>query len=276
MAGRRIPGSNSARDALGPDRAVEAERDPAVVLDRVEVRRGRRVALRDVSFAIEPGTLTAVIGPNGAGKSSLLGVLSGRLRPTTGTLRARGAVAEVLQNTAIDEQLRMTVDDVVRLGRYPDRGLFRPMRRIDREIVDEALAATDLLALRRRSINELSGGQRQRALIAQGLAQRAPILLLDEPTAGLDLRSQRELVSIMRAQADRGVTVLFATHDLNEAQQADNLIVLACECLCCAPPIRALADPAVTALFGPGSRPVWSDAAERRTQTEPEPTARSA
>lgn len=236
-------------------------REPAVAVEGVEARRGRRVALRDVSFAVRPGTLTAVVGPNGAGKSSLFGVLSGRLRPTVGTVRVRGAVAEVLQATAIDEQLRLTVDDVVRLGRYPARGVFRPMRATDRAVVDAALAATEMVDLRRRPINELSGGQRQRAMVAQGLAQQAPVLLLDEPMAGLDRRAQQQLFKIIRAEASRGTTVLFATHDLGQADRADNLIVLACECLCCAPPVTALADPAVAALLGPAPRFTWGDRA---------------
>ncbi len=251
MFGRRTPRSQPDAAPLG---------GAAVALDGVEVRRGRRVALRDVSFAIEPGTLTAVIGPNGAGKSSLFGALSGRLRPSTGTIRVQGPVAEVLQTTDIDDQLRLTVDDVVRLGRYQTRGLLRPMRAADRALLDEALAATDLLDLRRRPINQLSGGQRQRAFVAQGLAQRAPILLLDEPTAGLDRRSQRQVLDLMRAEAERGTTVLFATHDLEQADHADNLIVLACACVCCAPPATALADPAVTRLFGPAPRLAWNDA----------------
>ncbi|MEM7341117.1 MAG: metal ABC transporter ATP-binding protein [Actinomycetota bacterium] len=220
--------------------------------------RGARLALRDVSFALEPGTLTSVVGPNGAGKSSLFGVLSGRLRPSRGSVHIRGSVAEVLQNTALNEYLHVTVDDVARMGRYPARGLFGPMRGVDRQIINEALAATDLLDLRRRSIHQLSGGQRQRALVAQGLAQRAPVLLLDEPSAGLDARSQRELFEIVRAEADRGTTVLMATHDLNEATKCDNMIVLACDCLCCAPPEIAMAEPDVTSLFEPGPQWAWS------------------
>ena len=232
-----------------------------MVLEGVEAQRGSRVVLRDVPVTLHPGTLTAVIGPNGAGKSSLFGVLSRRLRPTKGSLQVRGPVAEVLQNTEIDEQLRLTVDDVVQMGRYPTRGFLRPLRDRDRQIVDDALSATELKSLRRRSINELSGGQRQRALVAQGLAQRAPILLLDEPTAGLDRRSQRQLLEVFRAEADRGTTVIMVTHDLDEAAQADNLIVLACDCVCCAPPVTALADPAVTALFGPTPSWAWSSSA---------------
>lgn len=248
MFGRRSSKPTpDAIDARWPD-------EPAIVLDEVEVWRGQRVALRDVSFAVRPGSITAVVGPNGAGKSSLFGTLSGRLQPSTGTIQTTGAVAEVLQNTAIDSQLAMTVDDVVRLGRYPARGLLGPMRAKDRAIMTKALAATGMIELRRRPINELSGGQRQRALVAQGLAQQAPILLLDEPTSGLDRRSQRQVLDIIRTEAAKGTTVLFATHDIDEAMQADNLIVLACDCLCCAPPGAALADPAVAELLGPSDR----------------------
>lgn len=235
--------------------------EPSVLLEGVEVQRGRRIALRDVSLAVRPGTLTAVVGPNGAGKSSLFGVLSGRLRPNAGTVAVRGPVSEVLQATDVDDQLRLAVDDVVRLGRYPARGIVRRMRSNDRKIIEDALVATEMLDLRRRPINELSGGQRQRAMVAQGLAQQAPILLLDEPMAGLDRRSQQQLLQIIQAEAKRGTTVLFATHNLDHADQADNLIVLACECLCCAPPVAAMSDPAVAALFGPPPKWSWNDTA---------------
>ena len=241
MIGRRIS------DDQHPTRVDE----PTVTLDGVDVLRGRTKALSDVTFELHPGTLTAVVGPNGAGKSSLFALISGRVHQTRGDVSVRGPVAEVLQSTQLDDALPLTVNDVVRLGRYPTTGLLRPIRRHDRQVIDESLGALDLHELRRRPISQLSGGQRQRALVAQGIAQQAPVLLLDEPNAGLDARSQRLVLDVMRAQAESGTTVMFATHDLREAALADNVIVLACECVCCAPPIAALADPTVTALFGP-------------------------
>jgi len=215
------------------------------------VQRGSVVALKDVSFELPPGSLTAVVGPNGAGKSSLFALLSGRIEPTTGSAELGGQVAEVLQATKVDQQLSLSIEEVVRLGRYAVRGPIRPMRKTDRDAIDRALDAVDMAPLRRRPFGKVSGGQQQRALVAQGLAQDAPILLLDEPTTGLDVASQGLVRDIMRAEADRGTTVLFANHDLSEAAQADFVIVLACECICCAPPVDALADPVVTALFGP-------------------------
>ena len=245
MRGRRIP-TRTTHPPLDPE--------PAVTLANADVMRGRTAALRDVTFELPPGSLTAVVGPNGAGKSSLFALISGRLRQARGEVRVRGAVAEVLQRTQLDPDLPLTVDDVVRLGRFPSRGPVRPMRRHDRHVVDESLDALELRELRRRPISQLSGGQQQRALVAQGLAQQAPVLLLDEPNAGLDAQSQRLVLDVMRSQADAGNTVMFATHDLTEAARADHVIVLACECVCCAPPITALADPTVTALFGPAPR----------------------
>ncbi len=220
-------------------------------LDGVTAHRGRQLALRDVSLRIEPGTVTAVVGPNGAGKSTLFGLVSGRLRPTSGTVRVAGPVAEVLQATSVDPQVRLTVHDVVCMGRYPTCGRLRRFRSADRDAVRNALADVDLDDFARRTLDELSGGQRQRALLAQGLAQDAPVLLLDEPATGLDRPSQQRILDVIRAEADKGRTVVFSTHHLVDATSADLVIALACDCVCCAPPDNAFADPTVRALFDP-------------------------
>ncbi|MDY7103234.1 MAG: metal ABC transporter ATP-binding protein [Actinomycetota bacterium] len=226
-----------------------------IELENVTAHRGGRVALRDVTLHIRPGTVTALIGPNGAGKSTLFGLISGRLRPSAGTLTLGGAVAEVLQATAVDPHLRLTVHDVVCMGRYPTCGRLRRFRPVDRAAVADAIDDVELADLRRRTLDELSGGQRQRALIGQGIAQDAPILLLDEPAAGLDGASQRRVLDIIRAQADRGRTVVFSTHHLPDAAHADLVIALDCTCVCCASPDEALEDPGVRALFVPFAPP---------------------
>ncbi|MEM9711676.1 MAG: metal ABC transporter ATP-binding protein [Actinomycetota bacterium] len=223
--------------------------DEIIRFDGVEAQRGRTLALRDVNLSISRGSVVSVIGPNGAGKSTLFALLSGRLRPSAGVVEVGGSVADVLQGTDVDPYLQLTVEAVVRMGRFPDRGLLRPMRRADRLIVEEAIEQVGLTALRRRPINQLSGGQRQRALLAQGLAQRAPVLLLDEPTTGLDLPAQEQILDIIRTEADGGRTVLFSTHDLTHAAHADVVIALDCACVCCAAPEQALEDPEVVALF---------------------------
>ena len=217
--------------------------------ERVAAHHGRTLALSGVSLTVDAGTVVSVIGPNGAGKSTLFALLARRLQPTAGVVAVDGAVADVLQGTTVDPHLQLTVDDVVRMGRFRTRGLLRPMRRSDRAVIDHAIERVGLTALRRRPINQLSGGQRQRALVAQGLAQAAPILLLDEPATGLDLPAQEQILDIIRAEADAGRTVLFSTHDLRHAARADVVVALACTCVCCAPPDVALDSPDVAALF---------------------------
>lgn len=223
----------------------------AVSLEQVDVRRGRTLALQDVNLSVPRGAVTAVVGANGAGKSTLFGVIGGRLRPSAGRIRVNGPVAEVLQATSIDENLSMTVQDVVRQGRYPDRGLLRRFTERDHGIVEEALEAVDMSEHRRTPINALSGGQRQRVLVAQGIAQQSPIVLLDEPMTGVDVPTQRRLDRVIRDVADSGATVIFSTHSLENAAQSDVVVALACRCLCCAPTAEALRDPLVVGLFRP-------------------------
>lgn len=220
-------------------------------LDEVTAHRGKKVALQDVTLRIAPGTVTAVVGPNGAGKSTLFGLISGRLRPTAGTVTVDGPVAEVLQTTMVDPHVRLTVHDVVCMGRYPSCGHLRRFRPADRTAVTNALDDVDLRTHERHALDRLSGGQRQRALLAQGLAQEASILLLDEPSAGLDRPSQERVLEVIRTQADRGRTVVFSTHHLPDANHADTVIALSCSCVCCAPPGQAFTDPRVRELFDP-------------------------
>lgn len=222
-----------------------------IELHDVTAHRGGQLALREVSLHIDPGTVTAVIGPNGAGKSTLFGLISGRLRPTSGRIAVGGAVAEVLQSTVVDPQVRLTVRDVVCMGRYPTCGTLRRFRRADRSAVDAALAQVALSPLTHRTLDELSGGQRQRALIAQGIAQDAPVVLFDEPAAGLDGVSQRRILDVLRELADAGRTVVFSTHHLPDVECADTVVALSCECICCAPPGIASQNDAVRSLFDP-------------------------
>ncbi|MCO4836085.1 MAG: ATP-binding cassette domain-containing protein, partial [Acidimicrobiaceae bacterium] len=191
----------------------------------------------------------------GSGKSTLFGVISGRLRHSTGSVSVGGEVAEVLQTGGIDTHLPLTVEDVVRQGRYRSRGLLRPMTRDDRRLIREAIDVVDLAAHRRTPIHALSGGQRQRAFLAQGIAQQSPILLLDEPTAGVDVNTQSRVAEVVRSVAASGTTVMISTHSLDDAVQCDLMVALAGRCLCCAPPAEALDDPEVAELLSPHTSP---------------------
>ena len=225
------------------------------MLDSVDAHRGDRLALDGVSIAVPMGSIAAVIGPNGSGKSTLFGVISGRLRHSTGSVSVGGEVAEVLQTGGIDTHLPLTVEDVVRQGRYRSRGLLRPMTRDDRRLIREAIDVVDLAAHRRTPIHALSGGQRQRAFLAQGIAQQSPILLLDEPTAGVDVNTQSRVAEVVRSVAASGTTVMISTHSLDDAVQCDLMVALAGRCLCCAPPAEALDDPEVAELLSPHTSP---------------------
>ena len=240
---------------------------PVISLRCVDAMRNRELALADISLDFCCGSIAAVIGPNGAGKSTLFAVMSQRLRPTRGSVHVSASVAEVLQSSKVDDQMALTVEDVVRMGRYQDRGLLRPLRRADRVAVADAIDRMKLGELRRRPIGALSGGQRQRALVAQALAQQAEILLLDEPTTGLDHESHGCIVRAIDDEAREGRAVIYATHDLGLAQRADTVIALAQSCLCCAPPNVAFARDDVAALFtSPEIRPAQFDRAEPAQQ----------
>jgi len=220
---------------------------PRVVLRGVTLAHGRRVALTDVDLEFDAGRITSIIGPNGSGKSTLLHGVIGLLRPVTGTVERQGVaglgrtpVAYVPQLTRVDEHLPVTVREIVTLGRYAERGPLRRLRPVDRAAVDEALERLDVADLARRQIRELSGGQRQRAFVARGLAQQAPILLLDEPVTGLDLPSRRRILHAVREERDAGRVVVMSTHDLGEAAHADHVVLLAGRVVADGPPEAVL------------------------------------
>lgn len=200
----------------------------SVRLHGVSARRGDREVLSDVSAEFPPGTLTALMGPNGSGKSTLLEVLASVLPVTSGHVEGvgPGRVAFVPQRADVSAHLPVTVADVVTMGRWRERGLFRPIRRLDRAIVDGVLDLLGLTDLRDRPLEALSGGQRQRALVGQGLSAEAPILLLDEPTAGVDEGSAAVIERALRASADRGSIVVHATHDTTALRRADSVLRL--------------------------------------------------
>ena len=219
---------------------------------------GRVVALDESDFTVPAGELTAIIGPNGSGKSTLLHLVTGLVRPRRGTIevlgtdpvRARRRVAYVLQTNKVNEAMPITVREVVAMGRYAELGPLRPFTGRDRLLVDEALERMDIADLGGRHLSELSGGQRQRVFVAQGLAQRADLLLLDEPVTGLDLASRRRIIDVARAELARGVTVVYTTHDLADAGEADHVLLLAGRVVAEGPPAEVLRPELLTAVYG--------------------------
>lgn len=225
-----------------------AEPAPAVRLDRACVRYGAVEALHEVSLAIPPGTVTAIIGPNGSGKSTLLGLVSGLVPLDSGSVEVLGApvgrrrseVAHVLQATRVEAAGAITVAEAVRMGAYGRRGALGRLTRHDRERIRSAMERLDLTDLAARPLDALSGGQRQRVHVAQGLAQGASVLLLDEPIAGLDLVSQEAIARVIRDERAAGHTVLLTTHDVGTAAEADLVVLLATEVVAFGAPVAAL------------------------------------
>lgn len=168
------------------------------------------------------------MGPNGSGKTTLLNVVAGLQAPTAGRVEfaTERLVAHVPQQHHLNRHLPLTVDEVLRIGRYQHRGLLGRLRGDDRRAIDLAVDRLRVGDLRTDKFASLSGGQRQRVLLATALAQQADIFLLDEPITGLDLPSQNIIVDVMRAERDARRLVLFTTHHLEEARQADRVILL--------------------------------------------------
>jgi cobalamin transport system ATP-binding protein len=200
-----------------------------------------RVAVADLSLTLRPSEITAIIGPNGAGKSTLLKSLNGQVRPTSGTILLDGQPLEQLNRRSISRRIAVvaqeaelrfpvTVLEFVLGGRFAwaTNAGWGWETEHDLQIAESVLRESELSELSGRLMNELSGGERQRALMARALATEAPILLLDEPTANLDLSHQATLLALVRNRCDRkDAAALVVTHDINLAAQfADNLVLM--------------------------------------------------
>ncbi len=203
-----------------------------------------------------PGAaVTALVGPNGAGKTTLLHTLAGLLPARSGRLAVpaaerRGGVAYVLQGTRVGAHLPLSVRETVTMGRYAAAGPVRRLRDEDRDAIDGAIEALGLQDLARRPLHQLSGGQRQRAFVAQGLAQEAELLLLDEPVTGLDLVSRQHILEAIAGQKEAGRAVVVSTHDLGDANEADHLLLLAGRVVASGPPAEVLTDDHLAAAYG--------------------------
>jgi manganese/iron transport system ATP-binding protein len=206
---------------------------PILDVSNIAVRYNGRVALEEITFHLHGGERIAVVGPNGAGKSTLFKVVSGVLQPNAGEVtifgsRPRGhvCIAYIPQRSQVDWNFPVSVADAVMMGRSAKLGLLNWPHKSDWEYVQHALEIVELADLAERQIGQLSGGQQQRMFIARALAQEAELMLMDEPLSGLDTPSQEGLLNLLDTLRDQHVTVMVATHDLDQAARHFDRILL--------------------------------------------------
>lgn len=208
----------------------------ALTLTNVDLERGELLVCADVSTTFQSGELVAIVGPNGAGKSSMIALLAGDLAPSRGTVTLDGvdlagldskelARRRAVMTQANDVTFPFSVRDVVEMGRYPWAESTNPGQ--DAAVVEAALHRVEVSYLADRKITALSGGERARVALARVLAQETEVLLLDEPTAALDIRHQELVMQLLREKAAGGALVIVVLHDLEAAAAfADRIVLL--------------------------------------------------
>jgi manganese/iron transport system ATP-binding protein len=191
--------------------------------------RNGQTALHDASFEIPRGTITALVGVNGAGKSTLFKAIMGFVPTAKGEIKLLGKsvkqalrenlIAYVPQSEEVDWAFPVLVEDVVMMGRYGHMGFLRLPSAKDRAAVDEALRRVNMLEFRHRQIGELSGGQRKRVFLARSLAQDGQVILLDEPFTGVDVKTEDQIVALLRELREEGRVMLVSTHNLGSVPE---------------------------------------------------------
>lgn len=207
-----------------------------VARDVTVTYRNGNTALRDATFDIPTGTITALVGVNGAGKSTLFKAIMGFVPAAKGEITVLGMpvkealrkniVAYVPQAEEVDWSFPVLVEDVVMMGRYGHMGFLRRPKQIDQDAVTTALGRVGMTEFRHRQIGELSGGQRKRVFLARALAQDSKVILLDEPFTGVDVQTEEAIVMLLREMRDEGRVMLVSTHNLGSVPEFCDRTVL--------------------------------------------------
>jgi manganese transport system ATP-binding protein len=208
----------------------------SIDIENVTVAYHGKVALHNASLQLKAGTICGLVGMNGAGKSTLFKAIMGFVQPATGRILVNGLpihrvqksslVAYVPQSEEVDWNFPVSVQDVVMMGRYGYMNLLRIPRSLDKRAVQESLERVEMWQLRDRQIGELSGGQKKRTFFARALAQQGSILLLDEPFAGVDIKTEKMMINLLMELRQAGHTTLISTHDLASVTTFCDQVVL--------------------------------------------------
>jgi zinc transport system ATP-binding protein len=253
----------STADRPSPGTVPVDASEPVVDLANVTFGYAATPVVEDVSVTVDPGEYVAVVGPNGSGKSTLLQLMLGLLVPDTGRARLFGERADrfddgervgyVAQRAGAAKEMPITVREVVKMGRFPHVGFGR-LSSADWAVVDEALATVGMSAFADRRVTQLSGGQRQRAFIARALASEADLLVLDEPTVGVDAESVDAFYDLLATLNAEGITVLLIEHDLGAVvEHADRVVCLNREVYFDGPADAFVDSEALARAFGAGA-----------------------
>lgn len=211
-----------------------SEQKSIVEVHNLTVVYGRKPALWNVDFTLPPKQVIGIMGPNGSGKSTLLKSIMGVVSPTSGYTKVydkklddvRDKVSYVPQRQEIDWDFPASVWEVVAMGRYQKRGLFKKLTSEDKDIVAESLEKVNLLGYAKRQISNLSGGQQQRVFLARALAQQGDLFLMDEPFAGVDIATEEMIIALLKDMKEAGKTLIIVHHDLHTAQSYFDWLVL--------------------------------------------------
>jgi manganese/zinc/iron transport system ATP- binding protein len=249
--------------------------DPAIEIEQLTVNYGKTLVLWDVSCQIPAGKLVGVIGPNGAGKSTLLKALLSLVKPASGRVSFFGQpykavkqrIVYVPQRSSVDWDFPISAFELVLMGRYRRLGLFKRPKAADRQAAIRALDMVGMLAFADRQISQLSGGQQQRLFIARALLQDADIYLMDEPFAGVDMSTEKEIMVILDRLKAEGKTLLVVHHDLSTVDAYfDWLLMLNTSLVACGPVETVFHTDTLLKAYGKGS--ALLDEAVRLTQNK--------
>lgn len=210
--------------------------NPTIELENVTVSYDRTVALHGANLQVPKGSIAGIVGMNGSGKSTLFKAIMGLEKLQSGRvliqgksiqkINQRNLLAYIPQTEDVDWDFPISVYDVVMMGRYGYMNCLRIPRECDRQIVRQSLDRTQLIGLEHRQIGELSGGQKKRTFLARTLAQQGEIILLDEPFAGVDVKTEKAIIELLIELKNSGKTILISTHDLSSISTFCDQVIL--------------------------------------------------